>query len=334
MTKIILGTAKLGWDISNKNYNNQIKVIEFFLKKNYQIHISANYGYSLNRIRKIKILSKSKSSFLLKISFNNQESFIHELIYSSMMIGSNKKIDIQIDESFQTKNLVSLLQTIQITKNLTNINKILFTPMTYNQNEFLKKNFSKFDFTIHYSFVERSVNNNLLSNKKSRKIIALRALGKGFRNFSFDDFYKKKTRYNHKKLNKTLLKLNLSELEARALYVFNNKSLSKVVISTSKLKNLFELFKLEKKKLEIKKWKILERYSIKNFTIKKTSKPLYQNSFTKKHNPQIFFKSLNFLRKKNLISKRYFLVGIYHLNIGLINLLINFFKIKIISLLK
>lgn len=334
MTKIILGTSKLGWDTSVKNYNNQIEVIEFFLRKNYQIHISASYGYSLNRIRKIKILNKSKSPFLLKISFNNQENFIHELIYSSMMIGSKKKIDIQVDEFFQTKNLISFLQTMQTVKKLVNINKILFTPMTYNQNEFLKKKISKFNFAIHYSFVERSVKNSFLSNKKRKKIVALRALGKGLRNFSFNDFYNKQISFNHKRLNSILLKLNLSELEARALYMFNNKAFDKVVISTSKLKNLLQLLKLERKKLEVKKWKILEKYSNKNFTIQKANKPLFQNSFTKRHNPLIFFKSLNLLRKKNLISKKYFLVSIYYLNIGFINLIINFFKIKIISLLK
>ncbi len=333
MTKIILGTSKLGWDKSNKNYKNQIEVVEFFLKKNYQIHISASYGYSLNRIRKIKILNKSKSSFLLKISFNNKESFIHELLYSAMMIGNNKKIDVQIDESFQTKNLASLLQTIHIVKNFIKINKILFTPMNYNQNEFLKKRFSKFGFTIHYSFVERSVDNSLLANKRSRNIIALRALGKGLKNFSFDDFYKKKI-HNYEKLNSTLFNLDLNELEARALYMFNNKFINKVVISSSKLKNLFELFRLEKKKFNIEKWKILENYSIKNFSIAKTDKPSFKNSFKKKHYSPIFFKSLNFLRKEKLISKKYFLAGIFHLNIGLFYLLINFFKIKFISILK
>ena len=83
MTKIILGTSKLGWDSSNKNYKSQIEVVEFFLRKNYQIHISASYGYSLNRIRKIKILSKSKSSFLLKISFDNKETLVRVLNYNS-----------------------------------------------------------------------------------------------------------------------------------------------------------------------------------------------------------------------------------------------------------
>ena len=58
MTKIILGTSKLGWDLSDANYKKQVKIIEFFLKKNFQLHISANYGYSLNRIRKIDSLKK------------------------------------------------------------------------------------------------------------------------------------------------------------------------------------------------------------------------------------------------------------------------------------
>ena len=94
------------------------------------------------------------------------------------------------------------------------------------------------------------------------------------------------------------------------------------------------MLRLEKKKLKIEKWKILEKYSINNFSIKKTDRPSFRNSFKKRHYPLIFFRSLNLLRKEKLISKKFFLTSIFHLNIGLINLIINFFKIKFISILK
>ena len=296
MTKIILGTSKLGWDLSKNNYNDQIKTIEFFLKKNFQIHVSASYGYSLNRIRKIKILNKSRSSFLLKISFENPESFLHELIYSSMMIGKNKIIDIQIDEFFQPKNLPSLLKTLKNIQYLINYNKIFFTPITESQKKFLNKKFSQFGLTIHYSLVERSVSNNFLSNKKRSKIIALRGLGKGLRNFTFEDFYLNKSKKKLNNLDNILFKFKMSEIEARALYIFNNKAIDKVVLSTSKLKNLAQLLKLEKNKLEIKKWRILEKYSKDNFEHKKMRLPKNQNSFIKRHNAIIFCQKLLLLQ--------------------------------------
>ena len=334
MAKIILGTSKLGWDLSDANYKKQIKIIEFFLKKNLQLHISANYGYSLNRIRKINILKKSKSPFLLKISYKNQESFLHELIYTSMMIGIKKKIDIQIDEHFHTKNLTQFLKTLKIAKDIVHINNVLFTPISNNQNEFLKKKFKRFDFAVHYSLFERSVSNNFLSNNKNRKIIALRGFGKGLKNFFFNDFYIEQKEHNQKKLNKILLKFNINEIEARALYILHNKAFDKVVISTSNYKNLYQLLKLEKKKIKDKKWKFLENYSNKNFKFKKFKLPIQKNSFIKRHYSPFFLKSLNLLKKKKLISRKYFLINIIYFKIGLINLLINILKIKIINILK
>lgn len=334
MTKIILGTSKLGWDLSDANYKKQVKIIEFFLKKNFQLHISANYGYSLNRIRKIDSLKRSKSSFLLKISYKDQESFFHELIYTSMMIGIKKKIDIQIDEHFETKNLILFLKTLKIVKNMVNINNVLFTPISNNQNEFLKKRFNKFNFAVHYSLFERSVSNNFLSKNKKKKIIALRGFGRGLKNFSFSDFYIKQKKYSQKKLNKILLRFNINEIEARALYILHNKAFNKVVISTSNFKNLYQLLKLEKEKIKSKKWKLLENYSNNNFRFKKVTLPIQKNSFTKRHYSPLFLKSLNLLKKKKLISKKYFLLNIIYFKIGLINLLVNIFKIKIINLLK
>jgi hypothetical protein len=338
MNKIIVGTSKLGWDLKKQRLYSHKEVINYSLKKNIDIHLSPSYGYALNYVKSCKSLNQSKSKFIIKLSFDTKENFYHQLFYVMEIIGINKKIDIQIDEFFNIKNIKALKESINKIKKKFIIRDIYLTPLKKNYIFFLKniKKFKEFNYAIHYSFVENNFDHTFMKliKKQNKKIISLRGLGGGLRNIDFKDFYT--TNYNQnrfllKKIEAFLKKNNISEIDARAQYVLKNSLISKMIISSSKIKNLVYLKNLEKKNFSKKKLKLLSIFSNKNFLSK--SKNIINNNemFYKRHNILIFIKSLYVIKKYNFIKHNYILKSLIYLPRSFINLIIYKVKIFIIS---
>ena len=186
MSKIIFGTSKLGWDLNESKFRKINSVLNKALKENIDIHISPSYGYSLNFIKNCKNLKKSKSYFMIKLSYKTKEIFYHQLFYVMKIIGSKKKIDIQIDEFFDTRMIKELTKSIDLIKKIFLIRDVYLTPLKRNYLSFLKKTrkFTEFNYAIHYSLIENNFQKNFLKKLKKldKKTISLRGLGGGINN--------------------------------------------------------------------------------------------------------------------------------------------------------
>lgn len=339
MSKIIFGTSKLGWDLNESKFRKINSVLNKALKENIDIHISPSYGYSLNFIKNCKNLKKSKSYFMIKLSYKTKEIFYHQLFYVMKIIGSKKKIDIQIDEFFDTRMIKELTKSIDLIKKIFLIRDVYLTPLKRNYLSFLKKTrkFTEFNYAIHYSLIENNFQKNFLKKLKKldKKTISLRGLGGGINNISFEDFYDfndNDKKFLFKKKDLFFKKHNMSEIEGRAQFILKNPLIHKTIISSSKIKNFNYLLKLEKSKFSKKKIDNLEKFFSKHFLLKYKKKIINNNMFYKRYNMLIFITSLNDIKKQNLVSYSYIIKSILTIPQSFINLII--YKVKIFSLNK
>ena len=335
MTDIIIGTSKLGWDLKETNLNKYISVINYQLKNNKDVHVSKSYGYSLNHINRCKNLKESNSAFYIKAAFNDIDQFLLEIFYVCKMIGESKKINIQIDEYFDPKRSNELNKVLSIIRSNLHLKDVYLTVLPHNYKKFLEiKSIKEYNFAIHYSLIENHIDDQFFEycKKNNKKILALRALGGGINNFTYNDFYRysKKitTSSNLINFHKELDKNKISKIEARAFFVLCNKIFYKIVVSSSSIDRLKDLLKIKKLKISKSKTNILKRLSKAHFnTNSKKNAYLINNNLTEKLNIKIFIEVYYNLKRRKIV-KNVNLVKLLNLSILNIYYFI-YYKLKI-----
>jgi hypothetical protein len=340
MANIIIGTSRLGWDLDKKKLEKYVSVINHQLKNNKDLHISLSYNYSLDYISKCKNLSKSKSTFYIKAQFNSMDQFLLEIFYVSKMIGSSKKINIQINEFFDIRKFKDLNKAIAIIRSNLNLKDVYLTifPNNYKKISRIYKT-NKINFAIHYSLIENYFDYNFFKYCKlnNKKILVLRGLGGGINNFIYRDFYedqkKINMRSNSAKFNKELEKNNISKLQARAFFIFTNRYINNIVISTSSINHLKKLEILKDSNISKSKINLLHKISELYFTtFKQKNLSLYKNDLVKMSNIKILNETYIDLKSLYCI-KNTTLVDIFKLKVLILaNIIIHKLKMKLINL--
>ena len=316
MTNIVIGTSRLGWDLNKKKLKKYISVINYQLKNNKDLHVSLSYNYSLNYIKKCKNLSKSKSTFYIKVQFNNIDQFLLEIFYISKIIGSSKKINIQINEFFDIRKFKDLDKAITIIRSNLKLEDIYFTVFPNNYNKICKfSKTNKINFAIHYSLIENYFDYKFFKycRVNNKKILALRGLGGGINNFTYGDYYenqkKKYIKLNIIKFHKEIEKNKILKLQARAFFIFRNSDIDNIVISISSIDNLKKLEKFKDSNISKSKINLLNKISKSYFsTFKQKELNSYNNDLVKitdikiLKDTYIHLKNLNLIKNTNLID--------------------------------
>lgn len=342
-TKIVIGTSQLGWNLNLKKKKKLLDVIKYSLERKISLHISTLYGDSIDIISKnFYPISNYDIEIFLKVDFENKEVFYHQVYYAIKKLGIKDKLKIQIENSFDLKDLKELNIALNELNNFISIDEIYFSPIGNNSNDYI--NFfkdKKFNIAIQFSLIERELDEKLID--MGIKILSLRSFGKGLSNFEFPDYNKKNIEKANLKRDELyrLTKLeNISEKEARLKYILNHPKINYCTISTSKISHLEEILKIEKENFQKETWKKFDNFSKKNSLL----------DVKIKHNPKnykYFYKDLSFffsllilkdLKREQKIETSYILQFICYLPKNILEkikkLIYNIFLHKIAIILK
>ena len=276
MSKIIIGTGKLGRVIPHSYKKSLIDILGQALEKGLDVHVSPSYGNSLKEIRRnFYPLSQFTSKVIVKVDATYSKYLDYQIEITKQILGINEPIEVQLTGNigsvksknfFEIKNKISTLLDEQI------VDFFYFTPIFSNSNKFQafveKKNIG---FCVHHSLIEREHTNEFFEETAENpniRVIALRAFGESLNNYGnwhYPIFLEKKPDevkdMQTKEHHKLCKNLSMTNAETRLSYILNHPKIYKGIFTFSNQIQFEEALKINNQVLDNETWNKLNNYS-------------------------------------------------------------------------